>query len=296
MIEWKEHEHELNDIATLQNPQARAALRNCGLLKYFKLQKMKKEVLLLEYMIGLWNTVEQAFQIGPQMLNIELEDVYFLTGLSKRGAPIILSRQRAVPVPVEEYVENHCIPGSRLVGGRIVIKDVRDLPLRSILFSITNLAGSTSAHLASRSQMAYALQCVEPTLFNWSTTFLHNVKDQISRCRMGKQKQFGYGSFLVSFFLERIPQMQPQITLVVRPVGEPRMERWTSLSPRLGTDSEFKFTGDFFAWLRRQLIVIEDFPYAGVDFRGSMDLVLPDGIDWDASGMKPKTLSSVFLF
>jgi hypothetical protein len=83
-----------------------------------------------------------------------------------------------------------------------VIKDVRDLPLRSILFSIINLVGSTSAHLASRSQMAYYLQCVEPTLFNWSTAFLHNVKDQISRCRMGQQKQFGYGSFLVSFFLE----------------------------------------------------------------------------------------------
>jgi hypothetical protein len=163
---------------------------------------MKKEVLLLEYMIGLWNDVEQAFQIGPQMLKIELEDVYFLTGLSKRGAPIILSGQWEVPVPAEVYVENHCIQGSRLVGGRIVIKEVRDFPLRSILFSITNLAGSTSAHLASRSQMDYALQCMEPRLFNWSATFLHNVKDQITKCRMGKHKQFGYGSFLVSFFLE----------------------------------------------------------------------------------------------
>jgi hypothetical protein len=90
MIEWKEHEHELDDIVALQNPQTRAALRNCGLLKYFKLQKMKKEVLLLEYIIGLWDDVEQAFQIGPQMLKIELDDVYFLTGLSRRGAPIIL--------------------------------------------------------------------------------------------------------------------------------------------------------------------------------------------------------------
>jgi hypothetical protein len=59
MIEFKEHEHEPNDIAALQNPQARAALRN--LLNYFNLQKMKKEVLLLEYMIGLWNIVEQEF-------------------------------------------------------------------------------------------------------------------------------------------------------------------------------------------------------------------------------------------
>jgi hypothetical protein len=57
MIEWKECEHELDDIAALQNPQTRDALRNCGLLKYFKLQKMKKEVLLLEYLIGLWDDV-----------------------------------------------------------------------------------------------------------------------------------------------------------------------------------------------------------------------------------------------
>jgi hypothetical protein len=70
MIEWKEHEHEFDDIVVLQNPQERVALRNCGLLKYFKLQKMKKEVLLLEYLIGLWYDVEHAFRIRPQLLKI----------------------------------------------------------------------------------------------------------------------------------------------------------------------------------------------------------------------------------
>jgi hypothetical protein len=130
------------------------------------------------------------------------------------------------------YLARHCVPGERLVGGRIPIKDIRELPLRSILFSIMSVTESTSAHLASRSQVAYGVQCLEPTLFNWSAGFLRNVKEQVSQCRMGK-KQFGYGSFLVSFFLERIPQMQPQIALAVRPVEEPRMERWTSLSPRL---------------------------------------------------------------
>jgi hypothetical protein len=63
------------------------------------------------------------------------------------------------------------------VGGRIAIKDVRDLPLQSILFTITNLVGSTNSHLVSRSQVAYDLQCLEPTLFNWSIRFLQNVKE-----------------------------------------------------------------------------------------------------------------------
>jgi hypothetical protein len=96
-------------------------------------------------------------------------------------AHVLLSGQQATPHPTEVYVADHCVPGSRLVGGQIVIKDVRDLTLRSILFSITNLAGSTSAHLASKSQISYALQCIEPRLFNWSVGFLRTVKDKIMK-------------------------------------------------------------------------------------------------------------------
>jgi hypothetical protein len=74
--------------------------------------------------------------------------------------------------------------------------------------------------------------------------------------------------------------------MIARPMTESRMERWTSISPRLGNEpSAFRFTADFFAWWRH-LVVIEDFPYAGVYFRDSVDLVLPEGIQWDASGMK----------
>jgi hypothetical protein len=90
--------------------------------------------------------------------------------------------------------------------------------------------------------------------------------------------------------------MQPQIALAVRPVGEPRMERWTSLSQRLVAESEFHFTGDFFAWLRCQYLWIEHFPYAEVDFRGSMDLILPTGEDWDASGERLSNTLSSFCF
>jgi hypothetical protein len=187
MIEWKEREHELDDLAVLQISRTQATLRDCGLLKFFKLQKMKKEILLLEHIISLWDVAEQEFWIGTQLLTIELEDVYFLTGLSKRGAPIAFSRQRALPEQVDVYLARHCVSGERLAGGRIPIKDIRELSLWSILFSIMSVTGSTSVHLAFRSQVAYGVQCLEPTLFNWSTGFLRNVKDQVSRCRMGQK-------------------------------------------------------------------------------------------------------------
>jgi hypothetical protein len=90
--------------------------------------------------------------------------------------------------------------------------------------------------------------------------------------------------------------MQPQIALAMRPVDEPRMERWTSLSQRLVAESEFCFTGNFFAWMRRQYLWIEDFPYTEVDFCGSMDLILPAGEDWDVSGKKLSHTLSSFRF
>ena len=73
MIEWKEREHEMDDLAALRSPRTRAALQSCGFLKF---------------MIGLWDVAEQGFRIGTQLLTIELEDVYFLIGLLKRGVPI----------------------------------------------------------------------------------------------------------------------------------------------------------------------------------------------------------------
>jgi hypothetical protein len=127
MIEWKEREHEMDDITALRSPRTQASLRACGLLKFFKLQKMKSEVLLLEHIIGLWDINEQGFHIGAQLLTIELEDVYFLTGLSKRGVPIAFIGQRTLPEQVDVYLARHCVPGARLVGGRIPIKDIRDL-------------------------------------------------------------------------------------------------------------------------------------------------------------------------
>jgi hypothetical protein len=78
--------------------------------------------------------------------------------------------------------------------------------------------------------------------------------------------------------------MQPWVALIEHPTSEPHMERWTSLSPQFGNDpSAFHFTAHFFAWWRRKTIMIEDYPYFMVDFRGSVDLVLPEGALWDAS-------------
>ena len=49
----------------------------------------------------------------------------------------------------------------------------------------------------------------------------------------------------------------------------------------------------FREWLDRQVIFVEDWPYAGMDFRGDPDMPLPAGEHWDDGG---KTLDIFLIF
>lgn len=42
----------------------------------------------------------------------------------------------------------------------------------------------------------------------------------------------------------------------------------------------------FFSWLRRQKIVVEDWPYNDTDFHGDLDMPLPDEEDFNDEGNK----------
>jgi hypothetical protein len=55
------------------------------------------------------------------------------------------------------------------------------------------------------------------------------------------------------------------------------MGRWADLMKRLGGGDvpRTAFDDDFFSWWDQQIIAIDDYPYAGLDFRGDPDLVLP---------------------
>ena len=70
-------------------------------------------------------------------------------------------------------------------------------------------------HHTSREHMLYAIEAMEPTMFNWAEAMLTIFKDQLTKCRQGEIKQFGFGSILSCFFFERVPQMRPQMVFGV---------------------------------------------------------------------------------
>jgi hypothetical protein len=85
------------------------ALRQCGLLKFFKIQGMRAQLRLLEYLVHMWDVNEQAFHVGAHTLTIDIEDIYFLTGLSHHGSRVTLTGSRGGGEPMNHYISEHCV-------------------------------------------------------------------------------------------------------------------------------------------------------------------------------------------
>jgi len=280
VIEWKEREHDAVDALAIEDEACMDALRDCGLKKFFLTPYLRAQPELLRFIIDARDVKDQVFRLRDQTLELDVSDVYFITGLSQRGARPILTGSRPSGEKMREVVDKIC-PGAQF-GPKVDIATVPDLVLRVILFTITCTAGVQAPHEASKNHLLLAAECLSPTLFDWASAVTLNIKRQLTKCKHGGNKQFGYGSIIVSFFLERLPIFRIQSGIVADLVPrEPRMARWAALMPRGGGGQQMVWRPEFFIWLRDQLIAVNDWPYAGTDFTGDPDLALPEGEDWD---------------
>ena len=111
-----------------------------------------------------------------------------------------------------------------------------DIVLRTILFLVTRAAGSLANHEASKANLLLALECLQPTIFNWVAAMTNSMKRKLSNCRRGESKQFGYGSLLLPLMFERVPALRLQ-TMVLDPprnVRETTTTKWSRVMPRGG--------------------------------------------------------------
>ena len=167
MLEWKEREHEVNDQVALGDWATIMSLRNCGLLKFFMCLRLRVQPLLLQRMVAMWEPDSQHFLVGDQYLEIETDDIYFLTGLSHRGEPVEFGGRGGGGGPMESYIRDLCTDRTRRQGGKLPIQHVTDIPLRTILYTMTRIIGSTSAHLVSKSHVMLSIRAIEGVVFDW---------------------------------------------------------------------------------------------------------------------------------
>ena len=90
VLEWREREHEDMDQEALQSEPTVHALPMSGLLKFFCTSPMWANVCLLEFMINYWDHDLGMFDLQGETLEITSKDIYFIVGLSWRGAPVNL--------------------------------------------------------------------------------------------------------------------------------------------------------------------------------------------------------------
>lgn len=85
-IVWKEREHDVLDALALEDEACMDALRDCGLKKIFLTPYLRAQPELLRFIIDAWDAEDQVFRLRDQTLELDVSDVYFITGLSHRGA------------------------------------------------------------------------------------------------------------------------------------------------------------------------------------------------------------------
>ena len=69
---------------------AQQALRACGLYKFWCLGGLRAKPRLLQILVDYLDPDSESFQIDGMSLTIEVEDIYFITGLSRRGEVVNL--------------------------------------------------------------------------------------------------------------------------------------------------------------------------------------------------------------
>ena len=79
---------------------------------------------------------------------------------------------------MKDYIRQFFRPGTEpSKDGKINIKYVRDMPLRTFLFTIENPTSSVTLHVMNKSYMQYALECLEPTVFNSAEALTLQMKE-----------------------------------------------------------------------------------------------------------------------
>jgi hypothetical protein len=95
------------------------------------------------------------------------------------------------------------------------------------------------------------------------------MKKQLTKCRIGRLKQFGYGSIFVSFFLERVIVLcLYHVYWGVPTPQDPQMKRWVYLMAHHGGMPTVTYGHVFFQWLRDKIVMIEDYAYVGMECLG----------------------------
>ena len=130
VLEWREREHGYVEEAVQSDLMAQQALRACGLYKFWCLGSLRSKPRLLQMLVDYWDLDSESFHIDRMSLTIEVEDIYFITGLSRQGEVVNLrSRGPGGVLTIDEYIVVYCFFDMKKVGSQILTNSIQVLGL-----------------------------------------------------------------------------------------------------------------------------------------------------------------------
>jgi hypothetical protein len=91
-----------------KHPNVVSSLMQCGLLKFFLCPFMRAQPRLLNALVDYWHPDTEAFMLEGNSLVPTIEDIYFFTGLSRRGEPVNFWTFPSGPHNISELIGLYC--------------------------------------------------------------------------------------------------------------------------------------------------------------------------------------------
>jgi hypothetical protein len=87
----------------------------------------------------------------------------------------------------------------------------------------------------------------------------------------------------------------PRVEIISRGPRDPAMAWWNEVMRRQGGGRvPTPYNNDFFYWWRQQVIALDEYPHARIEFRGELDMPLPLGTAYGDIGMSMLLNISIF--
>ena len=105
---------------------------------------------LLAHIVSYWDPDHEVFVVQGHRIELTVQDLYFLTGLSPLG--MVGNTQPVLPRGwnIMEFVERHCRPGLQVKGTRIPIGDLEGLETRVVAAAVLRILGNQALHHITR--------------------------------------------------------------------------------------------------------------------------------------------------
>jgi hypothetical protein len=110
---------------------------------------MREQPRLLNALVDYGHPNIEAFILEGHSLTPRTEDIYFMTGLSRRGGLVNFHSFPPGSHNITEMIGLHCEVGTEKAGSQVTINKITKLSLKVIVLLIGQITGSVALHRAS---------------------------------------------------------------------------------------------------------------------------------------------------